>query len=67
VKIPAPVVPVLLFLIPVGIIAGVLYGLGAISLVALDVVVFGVLVIFVPWAVLKLDPASLTPFEERDN
>jgi hypothetical protein len=67
VKIPDLVVPVLLFLVPVGIIAGALYGLGAISLVALDVVVFGVLAIFVPWAVVKLDPADLAPFEERDN
>jgi hypothetical protein len=67
VKIPESVISMSLLLIPVGIIAGVLYGFGAISLVALDIVVFGVLVIFVPWAVVKLDPANLIPFEERDS
>lgn len=66
--IPEPVISAfLVFLMPVGIVAGVLYGLDVISLIALDVVVFGVLAVFVPWAVVQLDPRDLPHFSGQSD
>jgi len=46
-------------LLPVGILLGVLYGAGVIPVIAVSAVVLGALAVFVPWAVLKLDPRRI--------
>lgn len=64
---PQPVVSAFLGLVPVGIVMGALYGLDVISILALDLVVFGGLAVFVPWAVLKLDPRGLPEFGDKPD
>jgi hypothetical protein len=59
---PEAVLSACLVLVPLGILMGVLYGLDVISILALDLIFFGSLAIFVPWAVLKLDPSGLPGF-----
>jgi hypothetical protein len=65
--IPQSVLSAFLGLVPVGIVIGALYGLDVISLLALDLVVLGGLAVFVPWAVLKLDPRGLSEFGEKSD
>lgn len=65
--IPEPVISAFLGLVPVGIVMGVLYGLDALSILALDLFFFGGLAAFVPWAVLKLDPRGLSKFGDQPN
>jgi hypothetical protein len=55
-SVPEPVLAAFLGLVPIGIVLGVLYGLRATSILILDLVILGGLGVFVPWAVLKLDP-----------
>lgn len=44
----------------VGLVLGILYASGILTILALDLAFFGGLALFVPWAVLKLDPGRLT-------
>ncbi len=57
---PDVVISAFLWLVPVGVVLGVLTGAGVISGPALVLVVFGGLTGFVPWAVLKLDPLGVS-------
>jgi hypothetical protein len=59
IALPEAVLLACIVLIPLGILLGVLYGLNVISILLLDLVFFGSLAIFVPWAVLRLDPRDL--------
>lgn len=62
---PEAVASACLVLIPVGIVMGGLYGLDVISILTLDLIFFGTVALFVPWAVLKLDPRGLPEFGEK--
>jgi predicted branched-subunit amino acid permease len=64
-SVPEPVLAAFLGLVPIGIVLGVLYGVGATSILVLDLVVFGGLSVFVPWAVLKLDPRRAAQCSEQ--
>jgi hypothetical protein len=50
-----------------GVFLGASYGLGLVSGLVLDLVFFGVLVVFVPWAVWKLDPGDLAELGDRSD
>jgi predicted branched-subunit amino acid permease len=58
-SIPHPVFSAFVGLIPIGVLIGILCGVGAMEELAVSAVVFGGLGVFVPWAVLKLDPRRL--------
>lgn len=64
---PETVLSACFVLIPLGILMGVLYGLDVISILLLDLIFFGSLAIFVPWAVLKLNPRDLTEFGDQPD
>jgi hypothetical protein len=59
-SIPAVALAGFLGLLPVGILLGALYGAGVIPALAVSAVVLGALAVFVPWAVLKLDPRRIS-------
>ena len=64
-SVPEPVLAAFLGLLPVGVVMGVLYGLDVASVLVLDLVVIGGLTVFVPWAVLKLDPRRVSQEGEQ--
>lgn len=65
---PAAVISAFLGLLAVGVVLGALFGAGVLSGETLTAIVLGGVTIFVPWAVLKLDPRSLTEIGEgRDQ
>ncbi len=66
-SIPDSVILVIVALLVAGVCLGTLYGLDLISVLVLDALFFGALVIFVPWAVWKLDPGDLTKFSDGSN
>jgi hypothetical protein len=66
-SIPDSVILTIVSLLVAGVCLGALYGLNLISVLVLDALFFGALVIFVPWAVWKLDPGDLAKFSDRSN
>lgn len=66
-SIPTSVFSVFLALLPIGIVIGVLRGVGALNDLTVSAVVFGGLALFVPWAVLKLDPRRLIEVGDRTH
>ena len=69
-SIPDGVIPVVIALLIGGVCLGAVYGLGLISVLVLDAIFFGALIIFVPWAVWKFEPDELaalgdTPDDSR--
>jgi hypothetical protein len=59
--------PVVVALLLGGVCLGVLYGIGVISVLVLDAIFFGALLIFVPWAVWKFDPSELVTLEDTSD
>jgi uncharacterized membrane protein YhaH (DUF805 family) len=55
-----------LALLLIGVVLGLLFGLGELSVMALDLAFFGGLALFVPWAVLRLDPRRLADSADSD-
>jgi hypothetical protein len=72
-KAPAPgslpdrVISATVMLAIAGLCLGLLYGLDLISILVLDAIFFGALVLFVPWAVWKLDPRALAEFRDSSD
>jgi hypothetical protein len=60
-------IPTIVGLLISGVFLGAFYGLGLVSGVVLDLVFFGALVVFVPWAVWKLDPRALAEFGDNSD
>lgn len=64
---PGDLIPTIVGLLISGVFLGAFYGLGLVSGLVLDLVFFGVLVVFVPWAVWKLDPRELAELGDRSG
>jgi len=60
-KIPDPVLDVFYGLLALGFVIGALYGAGVFSGDLLAWIVLATVAVFVPWAVLQLDPRGLKP------
>lgn len=58
-SVPEPVFAAFVGLVPIGVVIGILCGIGVMAELAVSAIVFGGLALFVPWAVLKLDPRRL--------
>lgn len=58
-SIPVPVFSAFIGLVPIGVVIGILHGIGALSTIAMSAIVFVSLTVFVPWAVLHLDPRRI--------
>lgn len=66
-SLPDEVISAIVMLAVAGLCIGVLYGLDLISILVVDAIFFGALVLFVPWAVWKLDPRALAEFGENSD
>jgi len=66
-SIPEDLIPIIVGLLISGVFLGAFYGLGLVSGLVLDLVFFGVLIVFVPWAVWKLDPGELAELGDRSG
>jgi hypothetical protein len=64
---PEDLIPTIVGLLISGVFLGAFYGLGLVSDLVLDLVFFGVLVVFVPWAVWRLDPGELAELGDRSG
>jgi hypothetical protein len=66
-SIPEDLIPIIVGLLISGMFLGAFYGLGLVSGPVLDLVFFGALIVFVPWAVWKLDPGELAELGDRSG
>lgn len=64
---PQDLIPTIVGLLISGVFLGAFYGLGLVSGLVLDLVFFGALAVFVPWAVWKLDPGELAELGDRSD
>jgi hypothetical protein len=64
---PKDLIPTIVGLLVSGVFLGAFYGLDLVSGLVLDLVFFGALVVFVPWAVWKLDPSELAELRDRSD